>query len=194
MTAVPIVVIVAEPLPDNATAGTIVADVSVLMSDASAFSGALTASPAGTVTISGNNLVLARGLTSADDGLHQWSVAATENGVTVLASIQVQVLPTPRGITFTPTAASLPDNAAAGTTVAAVSVSMSNGSTFSGTLAANPTGTVAISGNNLVLARALTWRMTVRTSGPLLLRKTALPLRWPFRWLWRLLQLTSSRR
>jgi hypothetical protein len=52
---------------------------------------ALAASPAGTVTISGNKLVLARALTSADDGSRQWTVAATENGGTVSGSIAVQV-------------------------------------------------------------------------------------------------------
>jgi hypothetical protein len=61
------------------------------MSDGSAFSGTLTASPSGTVTIAGKNLVLARALTAADNGPHQWSVAATQNGVTVSGSIPVQV-------------------------------------------------------------------------------------------------------
>jgi propanediol utilization protein len=143
-------------LPDNSAAGTIVAAVSVAMSDGSAFSGSLAASPAGTVTMSGNRLVLVRGLTPADGGSHQWSVSATQNGVTVSGGIQVQVNATPTGITFAPTAASLPDNAAAGTTVAAVSVAMSNGSTFSGSLAASPAGTVTTSGNKLVLTRGLT--------------------------------------
>ena len=65
--------------------------------------------------------------------------------MTVSGSISVQVNATPTGVTFTPSTASLPDNAAAGTTVAAVSVSMSDGSTFAGALAASPSGTVAIS-------------------------------------------------
>jgi hypothetical protein len=143
-------------LPDNAAAGSTVATVAVAMSDGSAFAGSLAASPAGTVTISGNQLVLARGLTSADDGAHQWGVAATQNGVTVSGSIPVQVTPTPTAVTFTPSTASLPDNAAAGSTVAAVSVAMSDGSAFAGSLAASPAGTVTVSGNNLVLARGLT--------------------------------------
>jgi hypothetical protein len=143
-------------LADNAAAGTIVAAVSVTMSNGSAFAGTLAASPAGTVTISGTNLVLARALTSADDGSRQWGVSATQNGVTASGAIQVQVTPTPTGVTFTPTAASLPDNAVAGTIVAAVAVAMSNGSAFAGTLVASPAGTVTIAGTNLVLARALT--------------------------------------
>src|SRR5260370_39580040 len=98
------------------------------MSDGSAFAGALAASPAGTVTISGNKLVLARALTSADDGPRQWTVAATQNGGTGSGSIPVQVNATPTGVTLTPSAASLPDNSAARTTVATVSASMSDGS------------------------------------------------------------------
>jgi hypothetical protein len=143
-------------LPDNAAAGSTVATVSLAMSDGSAFAGSLAASPAGTVAISGNNLVLARALTAADDGSHQWSVAATQNGVTVSGSIPVQVAAIPTGVSLTPSTASLPDNAAAGSTVATVSLAMSDGSAFAGSLAASPAGTVAISGNNLVLARALT--------------------------------------
>jgi hypothetical protein len=78
-------------LPDNAAAGTTVAAVAVSMSDGSAFSGTLAASPAGTVTISGKNLVLARALTAADDGSHQWTVTAMQSGVTASGVIQVQV-------------------------------------------------------------------------------------------------------
>jgi hypothetical protein len=122
-------------LPDNSAAGTVVAAVSVSMSDGSAFAGSLAASPSLAVTISGNKLVLARALTSADNGMQTWSAAATQNGVTVSGSIQVQVNAVPTSVSFTPSAPSLPDNAAAGTVVAAVSVSMSDGSTFTGTLA-----------------------------------------------------------
>jgi predicted regulator of Ras-like GTPase activity (Roadblock/LC7/MglB family) len=164
---------IAASLPDNAAVGTTVAAVSVSMSDGSVFAGTLVASPVGTVTISGNKLVLARGLTPADDGPHQWSVAATQNGVTVSGMIPVQVTATPTGVMFTPTAASLPDNAASGTVAAAVSVSMSDGSAFAGTLAASPAGTVTISGNKLVLARGLTpaddgphqWGVTATQNG-----------------------------
>lgn len=159
VTAIPTTVTLtptAAPLPDNAAAGTVVDVVSVAMSDGSVFSGSFAASPAGTVAMSGNQLVLSRALSPADDGAHQWIVSATQNGVTVSGIIQVQITATPSAVTFTPTTASLPDNSAAGTTVAAVSVSMSNGSAFSGTLAASTAGTVATSGNLLVLARGLT--------------------------------------
>jgi hypothetical protein len=163
----------AASLPDNAASGTVVATVSVSMSDGSAFAGTLAASPAGTVAVSGNKLVLARGLTPADDGSHQWSIAATQNGVTVSGTIPVQVTATPTAVMFTPTAASLPDNAAAGTVVAAVSVSMSDASAFAGALAASPAGPVTVSGNKLVLARGLTpaddgphqWSVTATQNG-----------------------------
>src|SRR6266446_7662351 len=75
--------------------------------------------------------------------------------ITVL-SVDPPPPPTPNGITFIPTSASLPDNAVAGTTVAALSVSMSDGSAFSGRLAAIPADMVAVVGNaRLVLARGL---------------------------------------
>jgi len=63
------------------------------MSDGSSFAGSLGATPADTVAISGTTrLVLARALTQADDGPQQWAVTATQNGVTVSASITVRVL------------------------------------------------------------------------------------------------------
>jgi len=84
------------PLPDNSPAQTIVATFSVSMSDGSAFAGTLAASPANTVAISGTTgLVLARKLTSTDDGPQQWTVSATQNGVTVSSSVTVQVIPPP---------------------------------------------------------------------------------------------------
>jgi hypothetical protein len=79
-------------LPDNSVAGTTVALVSVSMSDGSTFSGALTANPVGVVAISNTKtMVLARGLSPADDGVQQWGVTAAQNGVTVSSSIAVQV-------------------------------------------------------------------------------------------------------
>jgi hypothetical protein len=146
----------AASMADNAAAGTPVAAVSVSMSDGSVFAGTLAESPAGTVTISGNNLVLARGLTPADDGSHQWSVSATQNGVTVSGAIRVQVTssPYPTAITIAP--ATIADNAPAGTLLATPAVTMSDGSQFSGTLTTSDTDFFAIFGINLVTARALT--------------------------------------
>jgi hypothetical protein len=80
-------------LPDNSPAGTTVATLSVATSDGSPFTGTLGTSPAGIVTISGSStLVLARALSSTDDGSHQWGVTATQNGVTVSSSVTVQVI------------------------------------------------------------------------------------------------------
>src|SRR5262249_23228513 len=112
-------------LSDDATASTTVATVSVSMSDGSVFSGALNASPPDTVAISDNKRVgLARALTAADNGSHQWSVAATQNGVKVSGSIPVQVVPAgpppppppyPTAITVTPATSTIADSAPAGT-------------------------------------------------------------------------------
>ena len=148
-------------LPDDSVAGTTVAGLAVSMSDGSTFSGAIAASPSDTVAISGNaRLVLARGLGLADAGPNQWVVEATQNGVTVASDILVQVTgtnrPHPIAVAFTPSAAALPDNAPAGSLVAAVAVTMSDCSTFSGRLVVGPAGTVAIAGGNLALARDLT--------------------------------------
>ena len=55
-------------LPDNLTAGTIIAGIDVTMSDGSQFIGDLAAEPAAIVTITAGNLVLARNLSPADVG------------------------------------------------------------------------------------------------------------------------------
>src|SRR5207237_287766 len=81
----------AASLLDNAPAGTTVAAVLVTMSNGLVFSGAFAASPTGVVAIRGKNLVLARALTSADGGSHQWSVTATQNGVTVSGTLHALV-------------------------------------------------------------------------------------------------------
>jgi hypothetical protein len=157
-------------LPDNVAAGSTVAAVAVAMSDGSAFAGSLAASPAGTVAISGNKLVLARGLTSADDGSHPWSVAAAQNGVTISGTIPVQVTAAsppppppppppvlyPTAITVTPANSTIADSAPAGTLLATATVTMSDGSQFTGALTTSDTSFFAISGLNIVTARALT--------------------------------------
>lgn len=56
---------------DDATGGSIVSRATVTMSDGSTnFTGQLTSSDTSYYTISGLNIVLAHGLTSADDGAH----------------------------------------------------------------------------------------------------------------------------
>jgi hypothetical protein len=99
MTATPIVVLIALTLPDNLPAKTVIAPVSVLTSDGSKFAGVFGVNPPGNSVfmINGGNMVLTRALTSADDGMHQWSVSATENGVTVWANIEVNIVPATSG-------------------------------------------------------------------------------------------------
>ena len=68
-------------LPDNSPAGTTVATLSVATSDGSPFAGTLGTSPADVVAISGTStLVLARALTSTDDGSHQWGLPRPKTG------------------------------------------------------------------------------------------------------------------
>ena len=62
---------------------------------------------------------------------------------------------TPTAITLSPTSATIPDNAPAGTLIATANVTMSDGSQFAGTLATSNTNFFAISGLNIVTARAL---------------------------------------
>ena len=65
--------------------------------------------------------------------------------------------PTPTAITLSPTSATTPDNAAAGTVLTTATVTMSDGSQFTGTLtSSDTTGFFAISGLNIVTAQALT--------------------------------------
>jgi hypothetical protein len=65
-------------------------------------------------------------------------------------------LPTPTAITFAVVNATIPDNAPAGTLIATANVTMSDASQFSGTLSTSNTDLYAISGLNIVTARALT--------------------------------------
>jgi hypothetical protein len=59
-------------------------------------------------------------------------------------------------MTLSPSSPTLPDNSPAGTRVCSVSVTMSDGSPFTGTLTTSDTTLFAISGSSVVTARALT--------------------------------------
>jgi hypothetical protein len=86
-------------------------------------------------------------------------VAGVQRPVRILALYQAVTPPapgTPTAITLTPTSATIPDNAPAGTLLATANVTMSDGSQFSGTLTTSNTNIFAISGMNIVTARALT--------------------------------------
>ena len=74
----------------------------------------------------------------------------------ILALYQAVPPPTPTAITVSPASATIADNAPAGTLVASASVTMSDGSQFTGTLTTSNTNLFAISGLNIVTARALT--------------------------------------
>ena len=65
------------------------------------------------------------------------------------------VVATPKSVTLTPATASLPDNTATGAVLASVGVTMSDNSTFGGTLAVPTNDMVGVSGGKLTLTRAL---------------------------------------
>jgi hypothetical protein len=65
-------------------------------------------------------------------------------------------MPHPTAIHLSPTAVTLVDNAAAGTFITSAVVTMSDGSTFTGTLSTSNTDFFAISGMDIVTARDLT--------------------------------------
>jgi hypothetical protein len=70
--------------------------------------------------------------------------------------VNSQAVATPTGITLSPASATIPDNATAGTVIATANVTMSDGSQFTGTLTTSDTNFFAISGLNIVTARAVT--------------------------------------
>ena len=133
-------------LYDGASAGAVVTIVQITMSDGSRFSGTVVIG----LTLSTffhhpplkwdpamSSLVLSRTLTSADDGVFTWTVTATQNGASVSASLAVTISatpPVPTTISLNPAVVSLVDNAAAGTLVSTPTITMSDGSDFSGTV------------------------------------------------------------
>jgi hypothetical protein len=70
--------------------------------------------------------------------------------------VNSQGVATPTGITLSPASPTIPDNTRAGTVIATANVTMSDGSQFQGTLSSSDTNFFAISGLNIVTARALT--------------------------------------
>jgi hypothetical protein len=65
-------------IPDNATAGTVIATANVTMSDGSQFTGTLTTSNTSFFAISGLNIVTAQALTSAADGTQSTVITAVQ--------------------------------------------------------------------------------------------------------------------
>jgi hypothetical protein len=108
-----------------------------------------------------------------------WTVSSSGNGYTVLNNRTGRYLsgvsnvlgmsstqtswtisdppsPTPTAITLSPASTTIADNAPAGTLLATATVTMSDGSQFTGTLTTSNTNIFAISGMHIVTARALT--------------------------------------
>ncbi len=81
-----------------------------------------------------NGMIVAN-VTSADDGLHTLALTATQGSIkTTLTLAPIVVGPVPI-ITVTPNPIpAVPDNSPAGAVLATVSVKMSDGSPFTGTL------------------------------------------------------------
>lgn len=77
---------VALSIQDNAPAGTVIATASVVMSDGSQFTGALTSSDP-FFAISGMNIVTSRALTVADDGQHNTTITAHQGNQNISARL-----------------------------------------------------------------------------------------------------------
>ena len=87
---------------------------------------------------------------------HEWFIRQNAAWIDVGKIAPVEGSPpTPTAITLLPANARIPDNAPAGTVVATAHVIMSDGSLFTGTLTTSNTSLFAISGLNIVTARAL---------------------------------------
>jgi hypothetical protein len=86
----------------------------------------------------------------------QWWARQNATWVAINAAPVEGALPTPVAISLSPASATIPDNTSAGTVIATANVTMSDGSQFKGTLTTSNTSLFAISGMNIVTARALT--------------------------------------
>ena len=86
----------------------------------------------------------------ADDGISTLTLLATAPFV-----VSSQGVATPTAITLSPASPTIPDNSPAGTVIATAKVTMSDGSQFQGTLMSSDTNFFAISGLNIVTARAV---------------------------------------
>ncbi len=91
------------------------------------------------------------------DRWHTWFIRKNAAWIDVGTTAPVEgAPPTPIAIMLSPEKATLADNAPAGTLVATANVTMSDGSQFKGILTTSNTNLFAISGLNIVTARALT--------------------------------------
>jgi len=94
LTALPVALTLTLPSPtmtDNAPVGTVLATANVTMSqDGSQFTGTLTVSDTtGFFAVSGMNIVTARALTSADDGMHKTTITVQQSGQSLSARLSI---------------------------------------------------------------------------------------------------------
>jgi len=85
-----------------------------------------------------------------------WYLRQNGGWLDVGTTAPIQGVVAPIAITLNPASATIPDNAPAGTVIASANVTMSDGSQFSGIMTTSDTNFFAISGNNIITARALT--------------------------------------
>jgi hypothetical protein len=91
------------------------------------------------------------------DGAPVWSATKALVAQGDQLTVMVPPLPVqPTAIRVNPVQLTIPDTAPAGIALATLTVDMSDGSVFNGTITSSDTGFFAISGMNLVTARALT--------------------------------------
>jgi hypothetical protein len=118
----------------------------------------LEANPNNYFVISGNDLVTAQSGPLVE-GEYPVKVAATPIPLSVYNNITITVtapLPTPVSITVTPMSVSLPDNTLSGAQIASISITTSDGSPFSGTLAVTPADFLTVAKQSVFLLRDLT--------------------------------------
>lgn len=85
--------------------------------------------------VNGPNIVTARALTPADDGRYYYMVSAMQGGATIQFEGTITITPTPPvPVSGSVAPASIQDNAPVGTQVATPTITMSDGSPFTGTL------------------------------------------------------------
>jgi len=142
----------------------------VTMSDGSKYGGTLQIAPATTLlVVSGMTVITGRSVAASDDGTHAMTVSASGKSAPLNVTVNAAApppppppppppAPIPTGIVLSPANPTIPDTAPAGALVASVTVTMSDGSAFKGSLSlSGPAASVfSVSGMNIIAARQLT--------------------------------------
>lgn len=114
----------------------------------------------GLFAISGNQLIInpaGAGVAALASSTQQATVTATAGGQTIAQNFTLAVSAVSTQVNFANAQATIPDNSGAGTFVATIVVTMSDGTTnYPGGFTTSNTDIYAISGNNVVTARQLT--------------------------------------